>query len=249
MRRAIVIGASSGIGEALCEILASEGYEVGLASRRVERLEEIADGLPTRSRVRGLDLRQPEQARHALEELIREMGEVDLIVINSGVTTRDGDWEDERRVVDVNVAGFVAMANLGMDYFSGRGRGHLVGISSVSALRAAAVSASYSASKAFVSRYLEGLRLKAVRLGLDVQVTDVKPGFVDTPMTEGQEGLFWVAPVDVAARQIYEAIKNRQRHVYVTRRWRLVAWILKAMPFPVLAWLARRRAEAQRNGG
>lgn len=249
MKKAIVVGASSGIGRALAEMLSREGYEVGLAARRVELLEEVAAGLPTRGYVRELDLERPERARRRLEELISEMGGVDLIVVNSGVVTREEAWENEQSVVQVNVAGFVAMASLAMGYFMSRGRGHLVGISSVSALRAAGTSAAYSASKAFVSRYLEGLRLRADALGLDVQVTDVKPGFVATPMTEGRTDLFWVAPLDVAVRQIHDAIRRRKRHVYITRRWRLVAWLMKLIPYPLLARLSRRQERGRGGEG
>lgn len=238
MNKAIVIGASSGIGRALAEVLAADGYEVGLASRRLDLLEELAARLPTRSYVRELDVERPEAARRLLRDLIAEMGGVDVIVLSSGVSTRGGPWEDEMRVVRVNVAGFVALASLAMSYFLQQGRGHLVGLSSVSALRAAGVSPAYSASKAFVSRYLEGQSVRADSSGADIQVTDVKPGFVETPMTEGQDGLFWVAPVEVAARQIYAAIRKRQRHVYVTRRWRLVAWLMKIIPYPLLVRLA-----------
>ena len=237
MKKAIVVGASSGIGRALAEVLAANGYEVGLASRRLELLSELASRLPTRSYVRELDVERPETARRLLAELIAEMGGVDVIVLSSGVTTRGGTWEDELRVVRVNVAGFVALASLAMSHFLEQGRGHLVGLSSVSALRAASVSSAYSASKAFVSRYLEGQSVRADSSEADVCVTDVKPGFVDTPMTEGEEGLFWVAPVEVAARQIYTAIRRRRRHVYVTRRWRLVAWLMRLIPYPLLVRL------------
>jgi len=243
MKKAIVIGASSGIGRALAKVLGEDGYQLGLAARRLELLEELAAELPGRSCLRVLDLERPEPARRALEEMIAEMGGVDLIVVSSGVVTRGGAWEDEMRVVQVNVAGFAAVAALALGYFLGRGRGHLVGLSSVSAVRAAGVSPAYSASKAFVSRYLEGLRVRADKRGVDVQVTDVKPGFVDTPMTEGRSGLFWVAPVDVAARQIFAAIRRRKRHVYVTRRWRLMAWLMKAMPYPLLVRLSPSERE------
>ena len=237
MKKAIVVGASSGIGRALAELLAADGYEVGLASRRLELLAELAARLPTRSYVRELDVESPEAARQLLAELIAEMGGVDVIVLSSGVTTRGGTWEDELRVVRVNVAGFVALASLAMSHFLQRGSGHLVGLSSVSALRAAGVSSAYSASKAFVSRYLEGQSVRADSSGADVRVTDVKPGFVETAMTEGQEGLFWVAPVEVAARQIYAAMRRRRRHVYITRRWRLVAWLMRILPYPLLVRL------------
>lgn len=239
MKKAIVIGSSTGIGRALAKVLAGNGYEVGLAGRRTELMEELSGEIITRTYIRALDLARPEDARRALRRLIDEMGDVDLIVINSGVGSSDPTWDEELQIIAVNVTGFAAMANLAMEYFVGRGSGHIVGISSVSALRG--VTTSYSGSKAFDSTYLEGLQFKADRLGLDIRVTDVKPGFVDTPMTEGREDMFWVAPVDKVARQIYGAIRKRRRHVYVTKRWRLMGWLMKLLPYRAASWLQGRR--------
>ncbi len=69
----------------------------------------------------------------------------------------------------------------------------------------------------------------------------MKPGYVDTPMTAGHAAMFWVAGAEKAARQIYVAIRKKKRHVYVTRRWRLMGWLMKAIPYPLLARLYRRR--------
>lgn len=239
MRRAIVIGASSGIGRALVRVLAEHDYEIGLAGRRTELMEALGREIPTRAYVRSLDLARPQEARRRLQELIDEMGSVDLIVVSSGIGRSNSDWEEEHGILAVNVTGFAAVANLAMSYFSQRGSGHLVGISSISALRG--LTAAYSGSKAFVSTYLEGLRLKARRLGLDVQVTDVKPGWVETPMSAGRRARFWIASANEAARQIYEAIRRKRRQVYVTKRWRLMAWLLKSIPYPLLAWLVGKR--------
>ncbi len=240
VKKAIVIGSSSGIGRALAQRLGECGYEVGLAGRRVEQMTELAGAIPARAYVKAIDVTRTEEARRRLEELIEEMGAVELIVVNSGVGHHDPDWEGERDIIAVNVLGFAAMASRAMDYFVQRGSGHLVGISSISALRG--LRSAYSGSKAFVSTYLEGLRLKADGRGVDVAVTDVKPGFVDTPMTEGREAMFWVAPAEKAARQICEAIRKRKRHVYVTRRWRLIAWLMKWLPYPLVARQVRSAA-------
>jgi short-subunit dehydrogenase len=239
MKKAIVIGASSGIGRALSRVLAEKGYEVGLAARRVELMEELRREIRTPTYIKRIDLREPDQARGCLRELIEEMGGVELIVVNSGVGGAELTWEGELEMIAVNVTGFAAMARTGMEYFAERGSGHLVGISSITALKG--VTTTYSASKAFDSMYMEGLRLRAHRLGVDVQVTDIKPGFVETPMTAGREGRFWVASAEQAARQIYDAIRKRKRHAYITRRWRLMGWFLKLLPYPVAAWLYRRR--------
>lgn len=239
-RRGVIVGASSGIGRALAKELAGDGYVLGLTGRRLEMLEAISAELPVPSVVRRMDVTRAEQARRQLAELVDELGGIDLLVLNAGVGYNRPTWEQERQTIEVNVLGFTALASWSMDYFLERESGHLVGISSISALRGVGVAAAYGASKSYVSKYLEAMRLRADAQGVDVAVTDVKPGFVDTPMTEGRTDMFWVAPVEIAARQIADAIRKRKRLVYVTRRWRLIAWLLKALPYPVLARLATR---------
>ncbi len=234
-KRAIVIGASSGLGKELSKLLARDGYEVGLAARRVELLEELGREISTPTHVSRIDVTHAAEARRQLEALIGRMGGVDLIIISSGVSISDPTWDEELQTIEVNVAGFAALANVSIHYFMERGSGHLVGISSIAALRPTGTSSVYSASKSFVSRYLEGLRLMVDKRGLGIHVTEVQPGYVATPMTEGRDGMFWVAPVDEAARQIFRAVRKRKRHVYITRRWRLVAWVLKSVPYPILS--------------
>lgn len=239
MNKAIVIGSSTGIGRALAKTLAESGYEVGLAGRRTELMEQLRPELPSRSYVKHVDLTRPDEARRAVGELIAEMGDVELIVINSGVGSSEPTWEEEMEMIAVNVLGFAAMARLAMEYFVERGSGHIVGISSVSALRG--ITTAYSSSKAFDSTYLEALQFQADRLGRDIRVTDVKPGFVDTPMTEGRLDMFWVASPEKVARQVFDAIRKRKRHVYVTRRWRLMAWVMKWLPYRAASWVQARR--------
>lgn len=232
MKRAIIVGASSGIGMALARELAGHGYEVGLCARRLDKLEELAASLPTRSFVRQLDVSRPEEAMARLGELLEDMESVELVVANAGVGFYNKKlvWQREKDTIDVNVVGFAATVNASWRYFAERGGGHIVGVSSVAAVRGASLVSAYNASKAFMSSYLEGLHIQSAKLGANITVTDVRPGFVDTPMTEGQKGMFWVAPAPVAARQIYRAIERKRRLVFVTRRWRLAAWVLSMLP-------------------
>jgi len=104
-----------------------------------------------------------------------------------------------------------------------------VAISSIAGLRGSRIAPAYNASKAYQINYLEGLRQRGKKLGKPIVVTDVRPGFVDTPMAKG-EGQFWVAKKEKAAHQIFQMIKQKKDIGYVTRRWRIIAIILKGLP-------------------
>jgi len=159
------------------------------------------------------------------------MNGVDIFVISSGVgfINQNLQWAYEKETIDVNVSGFVAMANVAMHHFLSKGSGHLVGISSIASIRGDGDAPAYNASKAFVSNYMEGLRKKVSKSGMPIVITDIQPGFVDTAMAKG-EGLFWVASPQKAAQQIYTAIKRKKKHAYITKRWRVIGWLMKAMP-------------------
>lgn len=231
MGNALIIGASSGIGRALAKKLAMENYTLGLVSRRLELLKDLQQEIPSRTFVKAIDISRQEEALSGIEAIIHEMGGVDLIVINAGTgfLNPELDLDKENETILVNVSGFCALATQAYRHFSHQGHGHIVGVSSIGALRGNSVAPAYNASKAFMSNYMEGLRKKAVHEGKKIIITDVKPGAVDTDMLKG-EGHFWIASPEKAASQIFSAIRNEKSHAYVTKRWRLVAWALKILP-------------------
>ncbi|MBF8276500.1 MAG: short-chain dehydrogenase/reductase [Candidatus Brocadiaceae bacterium] len=231
MKKAIIVGASSGIGRYLAKILAGKGYAVGLVARRGDALRNIQGELQSTTYIKAIDIRNRGDTLKGLTGLITEMGGVDLVIISSGIgfINPELDLDKELETVATNVQGFVTVANVAFRHFIRQGAGHLVGISSIAAIRGGAEAPAYNASKAFISNYLQGLRQKAAKSKLTITVTDVQPGFVDTDMAKG-EGIFWMAPVQKAAAQIYRAIERKRSHAFVTKRWRLVAWMLKIMP-------------------
>lgn len=237
MKNAIVVGASSGIGRELARVLATNGYGVGLTARRLDLLQELAAELPSPTWVRQMDVSDTESAMKGLSELIDEMGDVELFILNAGVgfTNWDLEWGPESDTIGVNVAGFAATANVAVRHLVKRGGGSLAGISSILALRGYGESPAYGASKAFMSNYLGGLRHTLARQGVSIAVTDVQPGYVDTDLVKN-ENPFWMATPQKAARQIFNAIRGRRKHVYITRRWRLIAWLFRILP----DWIAHR---------
>jgi short-subunit dehydrogenase len=225
--KAIVIGASSGIGRELAKKLVREGYEVGVIARRTDLLVSLQEEVGASIFIQQADISQPEEAMAHLQSLIQQMGEIDLAIISSGVGYHNPEmeWIKDRETIAVNVLGFCAMGNVLMRHFLTHGKGHLVGISSIAALRG---SGTYSASKAFVSNYLEGLRHQMFRKQKAITITDIQPGFVDTAMAQGRT--FWMASAKQAAEMIYHVIQRKRTHAYITPRWRLIAWLLKWMP-------------------
>ena len=231
MKKAIIVGASSGIGKSLAQTLAEDGYRVGLAARRLSLLLDLQQEIGNQTLVKQINVSNISDAILRFSELIQEMDGVDLIIISAGTgfMNPELDWDKENETIAVNVTGFAAIANVAIHYFLKNGAGHLVNISSIAAIRGSGSAPAYNASKAFESIYMDGLRNKIAKLGVPITITDIQPGFVDTAMAQG-EGLFWVASPEQAAKQIYQSIRRRKKHTYITKRWRLIAWLLRFAP-------------------
>ena len=231
MKKVIIIGASSGIGKELARILAKDNYILGLAARRVDLLHQLQEELGTETHVKYIDISRPDEAMNNLSELIAEMQDTDMIIVTSGTghINHELDWQKEKDTIDVNVSGVTSMINVALKYFIEKKVGQLVVISSIAALRGGSESPAYNASKAYISNYLEGIRCKMKKDNLNITVTDIRPGLVNTEMAKG-EGLFWVQPVEKAAQQIYAKINKKKNVAYVTKRWSLVAFLMKHIP-------------------
>jgi len=235
MKKAIVIGATSGIGKTITEILIQNSYAVGITGRRLDRLQSLKDKNPDKICYCQMDVQDVSTVESICKNLVDQLGGLDLFIISAGIgdENKSLDFSIENNVIKTNVQGFTCVANWAMNYFKKQGHGHLVNISSIAGLIGNGEAPSYNATKAFQINYLEGLRLNANKTGAEIYVTDVRPGFVNTEMAKG-EGLFWVAPVEKAAQQIFTAIQKKKKIVYITKRWRMIGFLLKIMPYSML---------------
>jgi short-subunit dehydrogenase len=231
MKKAIVIGATSGIGKQLALLLADKNYVVGITGRRKNFLEELKFERHDNFIISDFDITDSSIVTGKLEELVIALGNVDLFVLSSGTGEINAnlDFNIEKKTLDVNVVGFTEVIDWAINYFLKQEQGHLVAITSIAGIRGSRQAPAYNASKAFQINYLEGLRQKVTKLKLPIFITDIRPGFVDTKMAKG-DGKFWVASPEKAAKQILKAIQLKKSVMYVTKRWRLVAAIVSLIP-------------------
>ena len=235
--RAIVIGASSGIGAAIARRLAAGGTAVALVGRRAEGLQETAAAIAAGGRGRAIvaphDVRRRDEAAPLFERLVAELGGLDLFVYAAGVmhvpAESEYDATHDAEMFDVNIVGALAWGAPVGAYFEARRSGTIVGLSSIAGERGRRGNPAYTASKAALTAWLEGLRNRLSRYG--VNVVTVKPGFVDTAMTKGMKGLLWLISPDEAARQILSvAQRGGSPSAFIPGRWGLVALVVRSMP-------------------
>jgi short-subunit dehydrogenase len=236
IKKIIIIGATSGIGRNMAELYAAKGNIVGITGRRNELLDEIKALYPGKIETECFDVTGTENLER-LTYLIQKIGGLDILVYSSGVgeASKDLDWQVDKMTVETNVNGFVEIANWSFNYFIKQGYGSMAVISSIAANRGNSWAPAYSASKAFQSNYFEALAIKAKRMRKDIGITCIEPGFVKTKMAKGNK-LFWVVPLDKATDQIIAAIEKKKRKAYVSKRWWLVAKLMRVLPF----WIYKR---------
>ncbi|MDQ7048398.1 MAG: SDR family NAD(P)-dependent oxidoreductase [Enterobacterales bacterium] len=230
-KRVIIVGATSGIGLTLAEHYLAAGHLVGLTGRNESVLRRMQDKYLGTAYIEPMDVTKPILAAAQLDNMILAMQGADIIIVNAGVGFIDKSlgWEKQQLTIETNVLGFSSICSAAAKYFIQKKSGHLVGISSIASLAGSDATPSYAASKAYVSNYLAGLRKKFIKMKLSIQVTDILPGFVDTPMGQSKQR-FWVVSTDKAANQIIRAIEKNKKLAYISKRWRLIAWLMKILP-------------------
>lgn len=228
-KKAVIFGASSGIGKELAKLLVANGYQVFITGRREEKLQKIQATNPTKYFIKKHDVTQLDTFAEAFDEFVKILGTIDLIIYSSGVAdpNYELDWDKEAPTLETNVLGATMAYGLAYKLFKKQGFGHLVGISSVAGIRGSRHAPAYFASKAFQNNYLESLWMKARRSN-EIHITDVAPGFVDTKMALGDT--FGMASAEKAAKQIYTAIRRKKKKAYITKRWSFIAIFMRIAP-------------------
>jgi short-subunit dehydrogenase len=236
-KKIIVIGASSGIGAEIAKLSLKSGHKVALIARRqselTNRINEISP-LPSESKafIQVHDVSNLDEAPIVFQNAIKDLNGLDEIYFSTGVMEKvdidEYNTSKDIKMLRINLEGAIAWLNLAADYFQKQGKGKIIGISSIAGDRGRVGNPVYNTSKAALNTYLESLRNRLNKKG--VLVLTIKPGFIDTAMTKGMKGLFWLISAEKAASIILQAAEKNKEDIYVPARWWIVAFIIKSIP-------------------
>ncbi len=241
MKKTVIItGASSGIGRALALEFASRGYNVGIAARRLEKLQALQhemSALPGASGIQValacLDVKDTYSVEPALQQLFAEFDRVDVVVVNAGVNqlTRVGKGQlaEEVSLIQTNLVGAVATVNAAAQYFKTQGGGHVVGISSLASLSAIPTQAAYCATKAGFSMYMDAAAIELKKH--KVRFTKILPGFVKTDIVENMDQYPFLISAEQAAKEIVGHVeKGSKEGVVPAFPWRIMKPLMGKIP-------------------
>lgn len=233
MKRIIIVGASSGIGWSLAtQYIADGGWMVGVAARRGDRLEALRQLAPERVSALEIDV-TADDAAGRLMELVGQVGGMDVFLLSSGVGHQNLglDAEIEGRTIATNVKGFTAMIDSAYGYFRDNARpGHIAAITSIAGTRGIGIAASYSASKRYQWSYLTAMEQLAYAQGVDLAITDIRPGFVSTPLLDDGNRYPMQLVSDDVARAIRKAISRRRRVVVINWAYAVLVFFWRLIP-------------------
>ena len=230
--KAIIVGASSGIGLEVAKLLLADGWHIGIAARREEALLELKKTAPERVEVMAIDITRPDAGERLLT-LVRQLGGMDLYFHSSGIGKQNRTLEPdiELQTMDTNAIGFTRMIGTAYRYFAEQGKGHIAAITSIAGTKGLGPAPAYSATKALQATYLQALEQQARQRGLyDIHFTDIRPGFVDTALLSGSFRYPMMLRPESVARDIVSSIRKR-RHVHVIdARYRVLTFFWRLVP-------------------
>lgn len=232
-KKAIVIGASSGIGMEVAKLLIEQGWMVGVAARRVELLQSIGA-----TAVERIDVTTADEATDALQRLIEKIGGMDLFFYASGIGKQNRELKEdiELATMQTNGMGFTRMIGEAYRYFARHGGGHIAAITSIAGTKGLGPAPSYSATKAMQNVYLQALEQQALSRGLNIHFTDIRPGFVDTALLSGDYHYPMMLQPGKVAQEIVYAI-NHMKHIHIIDwKYRILTAFWRRIP----RWLWRR---------
>jgi len=230
-KKAIIVGASSGIGREVARLLLADGWTLGVAARREELLQELKASAPERVEVMAIDVTTPDAGERLLT-LVHQIGGMDLYFHASGIGKQNRTLETdiELRTMDTNAVGFTRMIDTAYRYFAEKGEGHIAAITSIAGTKGLGPAPAYSATKALQATYLQALEQQAHSRGLKIRFTDIRPGFVDTALLNDSFPYPMLMRPEAVARDIVRSIYRRRHVRVIDYRYRLLTFLWRLIP-------------------
>ena len=234
MKKAIIIGASSGMGMEVAKLLLAEGYALGVAARREDRLQALKQLAPDRVEVAAIDV-TADDATIRLRSLIDSLGGMDLFFYASGIGKQNRTLtpDIELNTVNTNGMGFTRMIGEAYRYFAERGEGHIAAITSIAGTKGLGPAPAYSATKAMQNVYLQALEQQANARGLKIRFTDIRPGFVDTDLLKGDFHYPMMLKPETVARDIVKAIQAKRHIKVIDWKYAILTALWRRIPRPM----------------
>ena len=236
-KKAIIVGASSGIGMEVARLLIADGWYLGVAARRKAPLQDLKAIAPERVEIMTIDVTQPD-AEEQLLSLISQLGGMDLYFHASGIGQQNRTMEAdiELRTMETNALGFTRMIGTAYRYFAQQGKGHIAAITSIAGTKGLGPAPAYSATKALQATYLQALEQQARQRHLNICFTDIRPGFVDTALLSGTFKYPMLMKPDAVARSIVHSIYSKRHVRVIDARYRVMTFFWRLIP----NWIWRR---------
>ncbi len=226
------MGATSGMGQEVASILAGKGWKIGVAGRREEKLKELQQLFPQSIEYQVIDI-EKENAPELLLSLVEKIGGMDLYFHGSGVGwhNEELDLSTELKTVSTNALGFTRMVDSAWHYFRQKGEGHIAVISSIAGVKGLGPAPSYSATKSFDNTYIQALAQLSRSSGLKIRFTDIRPGFVDTPLLDTSKHHYpMLMDQNKVARKIVRAVERKKRVAVIDWRYRILVFFWRLIP-------------------
>lgn len=231
MKRAVIIGATSGIGREVARLLVRRGWHIGVAGRRADLLRALQAEAPEQTMFRQVDVTAKDCPRQILD-LITDLGGMDLFLLCAGIGRQNPDLtpDIELATAETNVTGFIRATNTAYDWFRTHGGGHLAAISSIAGTKGLGAAPAYSATKRFQNTYIDALAQLARMQKVPVRFTDIRPGFVDTDLLRGDKHYPMLMPPKRVAARIVRALERRERVCIIDWRYRILVFFWRLIP-------------------
>lgn len=247
-RTILITGASSGLGEGMAREFAARGDNLALCARRTERLETLRDELAgsypqVTVSIRALDVNNHDQIFEVFRAFQQEFGSLDRIVVNAGIGKGQplgtGKFNANRQTAETNFVAALAQMEAAMEIFREQNRGHLVTVSSVTAVRGMPGNVNtYAATKVGLSALSEGLRVELKKAKSPIKVTTLYPGYIRTAINEKVKNAPFIVDAQTGCKAMVKAIESGKSECFVPGwPWTPIGFILRRLPVTVLARL------------